>query len=151
MPHVFISYSSKDSQTAIKLRAALSMAGITPFLAEVDVPPGVRWKEEILDNLRQSQWVFFLATPHSCTSQPVSHEIGASLALRKKFIPIMWGVAPSELPDWVDDTQAVDLRDTPRITQLIRRIGETVKSDEFMTGVLVVALIAFALWVLNKD
>ncbi|MBI3874480.1 MAG: toll/interleukin-1 receptor domain-containing protein [Verrucomicrobia bacterium] len=151
MPDVFISYSSKDSEAARQLHTVLSMAGVTPFLAEVDLPPGVRWKEEILENLRQSQWVFFLATPHSCTSQPVSHEIGASLALRKKFIPIMWGVAPSELPDWVDDTQAVDLRDAPRIMRLIRGIGENVKSDEFVTGVLTVAFIGFVLWVLSKD
>lgn len=150
MPNVFISYSTKDSDIALQLRSALSCAGITPFLAEVDLRPGVKWKDEILENLRQSEWVFFLATPNSCSSQSVSHEIGASLVLHKKFIPLMWNIEPNNLPPWVDDTQAVDLRDATKIAKLIQNIGDTIKSDKFWTGVIVAALIGFVIWVLTK-
>lgn len=150
MPSVFISYSSKDSEVAQQLHLALSLAGASPFLAELNLTPGKKWKDEILENLRQSQWVFFLATPNSCNSQAVAHEIGASLVLKKQFIPLMLGVTPSDLPDWVDDVQAIDMKDTSRISQLVQQIGETVKSDKFWTGVCVAALIGFALWALSR-
>ena len=63
----------------------------------------------------------------------------------------MWKVVPSDLPAWVDDTQAVDLRDETKIMRLIQSIGETVKSDKFWTGVLVAAFIGFGMWVLSKE
>ena len=151
MPHVFISYSSKDGAIADWLRTTLSLAGITPFLAEVDLPPGEKWKDSIMESIRQSEWVFFLATPSSCASQPVSHEIGASLVLRKKLIPIMWKVSPKDLPPWVDDTQAVDIQDTPRIMRLIKGIGESIKIDKFWAGVLIATFICLTLWVLAKE
>lgn len=150
MPHVFISYSSKDSEIAKKLHYFLTCAGTEPFLAEINVAPGAKWKEDILENLRQSTWVFFLATPNSCQSRPVAHELGASLALKKKIIPIMWNVTAESLPDWVDDTQAVDIRDAPKVAQLIRNIGNTIKSDKFWTGILVGGLIALGIWGLSK-
>lgn len=150
MPHVFISYSSKDSEIAKRLHYFLACAGAEPFLAEISVTPGAKWKEDILENLRQSTWVFFLATPNSCQSQPVAHELGASLALKKKIIPIMWNVTAESLPVWVDDTQAVDIRDAPRVAQLIRNIGNTIKSDKFWTGIVVGGLIALGIWGISK-
>ena len=151
MTQVFISYSSRDSAVARQLHAALKLAGACPFLAEVDLEPGVKWKGEILENLRQARWVFFLATPNSCGSQAVAHEIGASLVLKKQFIPLMWGVEAKALPSWVDETHAIDLRNSERISALIGKIGDAVKSDQFLTGVVVLALIGIGLWVLAKE
>jgi hypothetical protein len=148
---VFISYSSKDSVMARKLHMALQIAGAKPFLAEVNIQPGTKWKPEILGALRSAPWVFFLATPNSCSSQAVAHEIGASLALNKKFIPLMWGVKPESLPSWVDDTQAVDLLDGEKVVALLEQIGEKIKSDNFVKGVVVAGLVCFALWVLTSD
>lgn len=150
MPKVFISYSARDGEVARQLYSFLQVAGAEPFLAEVDLNPGVKWKEEILNALRNSTWVFFLATPNSCLSQAVAHEVGASLVLNKKLIPLMWNVTPKQLPPWVDDTQAVDLRDSSRVVQLIKNIGESVHSDKFWTGVILAGIIAFGLWVLTK-
>ena len=148
---VFISYSANDSAIARQLHMFLQMAGVRPFLAEIDLKPGVKWKEEILNALRGAQWVFFLATPNSCPSQAVAHEIGASLVLQKKFIPLMWHVKPENLPSWVDDTQAIDLGDAQRVQQLVQQIGATLKSDAFSRGVIFAGLIAFVFWVLSKD
>jgi hypothetical protein len=120
------------------------------FLAELSLQPGVKWKDEILQNLRAAQWVFFLATPNSCSSQAVAHEIGASLGLHKKFIPIMWQIEPKDLPAWVDDRHAIDLKDTGRISKLVRGVGETIKSDRFWTGVFVAALIGLGFWLLTR-
>jgi hypothetical protein len=132
MPQVFISYSGKDSAMAQKLYLALKMAGAEPFLAELDLHPGVVWKAEILNALRSAPWVFFLATPNSCPSQAVAHEIGAGLVLNKKLIPLMSGVQPKDLPPWVDDRHAIDLADGTR-------------------AVVTTALICFVLWVLSRE
>jgi TIR domain len=150
MPHVFISYSSKDSELARQLYEFLVCSGAKPFLAEIDLQGGDKWKEGILENLRQSEWVFFLATPNSCKSQAVAHEIGASLILHKKFIPLMWQVSPKELPEWVDDTHAVDLKDPSQIQKVVGSVARTIKSNEFWKGVIVTGLICFGLWVLAK-
>ena len=150
MPYVFISYCSKDADLARQLHSALQCAGAEPFLAELDIEPGAYWKDRILKNIKESQWVFFLATPNSCASQAVAHEIGASLVLEKKLIPLMCRVTPDQLPEWVNHSQAVDLRDHRRIARLVEDIGERVKADRFLSGVLTAALICFALWILSK-
>jgi len=150
MPGVFISYSAEDNELAKKLYTELAKSGAEPFLAELNLLPGGKWKDEIFARLKESQWVFFLATPNSCKSQAVAHEIGASLALEKKFIPLMWKVAPKDLPQWGNDRQAIDLEDRPRLSTLIGSVGAKVKSDKFWTGIVVAGLIAFALWLLSK-
>ena len=128
----------------------LQHAGAEPFIAELDIEPGAHWKNTILKNIRRSQWVLFLATPNSCASQGVAHEIGASLVLEKKLIPLMWGVTADQLPEWVNHTQAIDLGDYGRIGGMVEGIGNAVKADKFWTGVFTAALICFALWVLSK-
>ena len=151
MPQVFISYSAQDSTIARQLYMALKMAGADPFLAEFDLHPGAVWKTEILNALRVAPWVFFLATPNSCPSQAVAHEIGASLVLNKKLIPLMWKVQPKDLPPWVDDRQAINLADGAQVVQLIENIGKTIKSDEFVKGVIVAGLICLGLWAISRD
>jgi hypothetical protein len=99
MPDVFISYSTKDETLARKLKFALDSLGVKTFLASMSLPAGGKWKEDILKNLRETKWVFFLATKHSCESKAVMHEIGGSLVLEKELIPLMWGISPEELPD----------------------------------------------------
>lgn len=150
MPHVFISYSAKDSAMAQKLWSDLKSVGTEPFLAELDLKPGAKWKDDILKRLKESQWVFFLATPNSCESQAVAHEIGASLVLEKRFIPIMWKVSPAQLPPWVDDRQAVDLQEPHRIRELVMGVGEKVKSEKFLAGAIFAILLLFAAWCLSK-
>ncbi len=151
MPPVFISYSSVDKGIAEKLYNALNKAGADPFLAEVDLRPGEKWKDDVLKNLKRADWVFFLATPNSCQSQPVMHEIGASLVLQKKFIPIMWNVTPNDLPEWVRDRQAIDLKNVTEMMHLIQSIGKNNKSDKFWGSVLFGVLVCFSIWILTED
>ena len=91
MPDVFISYSIKDEALARKLKFTLDGLGVKTFLASMSLSPGAKWKGDILKNLKESKWVFFLATKNSCESKAVMHEIGGSLILEKELIPLMWG------------------------------------------------------------
>lgn len=147
---VFISYSVKDSQIAQNLYAVLGIAGIEAFLAEISLRPGERWKDQILENLRQSKWVLFLATPNSCCSDAVKHEIGAALVLNKNLVSILIGVKPADVPDWVKDRQVVDSSDSEQMRRFLKELGEKIKSDKALTAALIVALILFFVYIVSE-
>jgi hypothetical protein len=144
MSDVFISYSSKDRELATWIHDRLLANNITPFLAEISLPGGANWKPSILLALRQSQTVLFLATPNSCSSDAVKHEIGAALVLGKQFIPMLAGISPGELPTWVQDKQAVDIYDRIKSEQTFDRICQFIMSKRFVTGALLAALLVAA-------
>jgi hypothetical protein len=150
MPDVFISYSAKDSQMAQSLFTVLRIAGIQPFLAEISVTPGQRWKDEILRNLRASTWFLFLATPNAVASDAVKHEIGGALALNKNLVSILVGISPSQLPDWIKDRQAVDSSDPERFRAFLEGLGKKIRSEKALTAALVVALVLFFVYIFTK-
>ncbi len=153
MPDVFISYSTKDEILARKLKVALDSLGVKTFLASISLKAGMNWKEEILQNLRDSKWVFFLATKYSCESKAVMHEIGGSLVLEKELIPLMWGISHEELPDWAKDRQAIDLQDlnNPEVKQLIEHVAEKVKADRFIGTLILGALGVLLLYAIFNE
>jgi len=55
MTDVFISYSGKDEEQAIKVHTLLTTYGIKTFLAGISLEPGANWSAEIFDNLKKSQ------------------------------------------------------------------------------------------------
>jgi hypothetical protein len=123
---------------------------VSTFLAEVNIAGGKGWKPEILQNLRQSTFVLFLATPSSCASDAVKHEIGAALILKKTFIPIMAGIHANQLPEWVQDKQAVDIYDSARTRTVFESIAKTVVSKRFLAGLIVGVLAAGAIYLMAK-
>ena len=110
MSKVFISYSTQDEDIAQQIHCALDRVGAEPFLASLSLQPGVNWTEEIFNNLKSAEWVFFIATQSSCSSPAVQQELGASLSQNKNIIPILIDISPSELPGWVGKHQAIDAR-----------------------------------------
>lgn len=151
MPDVFISYSSKDSELARWLYSRLAELKVTTFLAELSIQGGADWKPEVLQNLREAEFVLFLATPNSCSSDAVKHEIGGALALQKVFLPIMAGVQPSQLPSWIQDKQAVNIYDGEQSRAVFERIAEAVTSKRFLAGVVAAAVIMVGLYFLGKN
>lgn len=146
MPDVFISYSSKDGKLAHQLAGYLEQHGLDVFLAELSLEPGEKWKDAIVAAFRDSKWVFFLATPASCASQPVMHELGGAIMMQKNLVTLMHGVNPGQLPEWVRDRQAIDLRERDRIASFIKSVAEVVKSDKFIAGLVAGGLLAFGAW-----
>lgn len=150
MPDVFISYSSKDQSLARWLYDQLTALNVETFLAEVSIAGGDSWKPEILQNLEGSDYVLFLATPESCKSDAVKHEIGGALVLKKTFVPIMAGIAPSQLPAWVQDKQAVDIRDGAKLREVFEKITAFVTSKRFIAGVVVGVLAVGAIYLATR-
>ena len=151
MAKVFISYSTQDENVAQQLYTALSQVGAEPFLASVSIKPGTNWTNEIFDNLNSSQWVFFIATKSSCSSAAVQQELGVSLSQNKKIIPILIDISPEELPGWVGKHQAIDARkDAGHLRATIDAIGQRVKDDQFLSGVMLGGLAVALFAIVSK-
>ena len=153
MPDCFISYSSNDERFATAVHRDLTARGLSVFMAKISLNPGDRWAAEILQALAQSTWVIFLASKAACASPYVQQEIGGALITQKRLIPVVWQMAPSELPGWVNQVQALDIRNqTPaqmqaRIIDLAQRMKAT-KDKGFLIGA---ALVAGFIWLLGNS
>lgn len=128
MSTCFVSHATRDAAFAQFVTQRLRSAGIPTFLAPVSIEPGVRWSDAIRKELDSSSVVFFLASKEACRSQSVLMEIGGAWLRGKTIIPITWDIEPSELPSWISETQAIDLRGKtaadllPFLDGLVRRL-----------------------------
>jgi len=152
MTDVFISYSVSDEEQAKKVYSLLSEYGIKTFLAGISLEPGCNWSEEIKENLNKSQWVLFFATESACKSQAVQQELGGAWLSGKEIIPVIWDIQPSELPAWVKEKQAIDISkgNMELLKPVVDKIAKKIKSDEFVGGLILGALVASLIWAASK-
>jgi len=150
MPDCFISYSTHDHQFATFLCDELRHHNISSFMASVSLRPGERWSPEILGNLRGANWVLVLASRSASASAYVNQEIGGALLLSKNIVPIVWGLSPAELPGWLREFQAIDLRGStlPALQQHIATIANRITQQK-ATGYLILGAITLALLMLT--
>lgn len=143
MTDVFISYSVKDEEKAIEVHSLLSSYGIKTFLAGISLEPGSNWSEEIMNNLKKSQWILFLASESACESPAVQQELGMALGTDKEIIPVTWEIKPEQLPAWIKGKQAIDLSkgSVEALEPIIQKIANKIKSNEFIGGLIVGALL----------
>lgn len=128
MPDCFISYCRADEKFATHVYKELRLHRLTAFLARLSLRPGQNWTEEVWRNLRGSGWFLFLASKKACKSAYVQQELGGALAAQKTLIPIVWDIDPSELPGWMNQKHALDLRGHS-VEQIRQKIEEL--ADEF--------------------
>ena len=153
MPDCFISYSSVDNTLAQFVNQELRRQGLTVFMASMSLKAGDNWSEMILENLRASSWIIFLASREACKSAYVLQETGMAVILGKKLVPIVWDIDPAELPGWVNRHQALNLKNATveQIPAQIAQIAEAVKQDKNKGIVIAGALILGLLWLGNKS
>jgi hypothetical protein len=144
MTDVFISYSSKDEKLAQEIYKLLSEQQIDVFLAGISLEAGEEWLKKIRKNLKRAKWLIFLATKNACESTAVKHELGAGWYANKNIVPVLWGVSPSEMPEWLQSWQAVDISngDLTRLEPVITKIADKIQSNQVMGTVLFSALVA---------
>ena len=153
MTNVFISYSVKDEEQAIKVHTLLTTYGIKTFLAGISLDPGANWSAEIFDNLKKSQWVLFFASKSACESAAVQQELGAALVTGKEIIPVVWDIKPDQLPGWIKEKQAIDLSkgNIELLKPVVEKIAKKVKSDNFVAGILIGVLFAAFVYLVSKS
>ena len=151
----FISYSHTDEEIALNLQASLKRMGISAFMAPLSIRPGDDWSREIWDNLREADYVLFLASAEACNSPYVLQELGGAEYDKKHIVPIVWDISPSDLPGWTKRYQAMDLRGqnvfaaTEKVTALIHELREGVRSTERL--ILALASLAVIAMIAAKD
>lgn len=107
--HIFISYSKKDSDFALKLAEDLQEAGFKIWIDRT-IGGGDKWRETIEKNLKAAEEVIIVVSPNSMASEWVKHEGSAAYAWEKQLIPIL--IEPVEsLPPWLEDYQWIDFVD----------------------------------------
>lgn len=95
--HVFISHSSKDLDTAHRIRAALTARGLTCWLAEQDVAPGDDYQAAIVRAIRDARALLIVFTANANRSREVSKEVALANKYDVFIIPArLEDVAPSE-------------------------------------------------------
>lgn len=152
MPDCFISYSSSDEELARFVEAHLRAQGLDVFVASVSLQPGERWSEAIWANLKASPWVVFLASGAACRSAYVQQELGAALAFEKRVVPIVWDLPPSELPGWLKERHALDLRggSWDDLALAVQDIAAGIMADK-RKGALVAGAVVFGLiWLASR-
>jgi len=126
----------------------LSAEGVNTFLASVSIQSGKEWSPEILNNLKTSNWVFFLASQIACKSPFVQQELGGALLTDKKIVPIVWDMPPSQLPGWISKYQALNLSGVTidQAKERVSNIAAKIKSDKAVGGLVVAAMIGGIIW-----
>lgn len=148
MPDCFISYSTTDEHLAYFVQSELHSHDVTVFMASASLQPGQHWSAEILNNLRNSNWVIVLASRAACKSAFVNQEIGGALLNNKCVIPIVWDMPPTDLPGWARGLQAIDLQNPindlqMRIAEVATRIKQEKAKGLLIVGSLVLGLLFF--------
>lgn len=132
MPDCFISYSSHDEQLASFIYSELESHEIDVFMAAVSLSPGEDWSPKIRQNLALSSWVIFLASRAGSQSPFVQQELGMALGANKTLVPIVWDMPPEELPGWISEKHAIDLRGAalPDVKSRVAEIADSVKAEK---------------------
>ncbi len=153
MPDCFISYSSKDLPFASAVHRDLTAQGVDAFMAAISLAPGDSWTPVIHNALRQSSWVILLASRAACASAYVQQEIGRAMDGTKRLIPVVWDMPPEELPGWLNQIHALDIRaNTPaEIQQRILVIADWIKQDKARGMLIGGALIAGLFWLAARS
>lgn len=153
MADVFISYSTTDEALARHVHGYVVSEGITAFLASISLVPGYEWEPSIRENLKQSPWVLFLASRAACISPFVQQELGGAWLIGKQILPVVWDIAPDQLPGFLKKYQALDLRNgtLQDLQEAVARVAGRIKADKFTGWLVLGGLVAGVLWMASKS
>ena len=145
MPDVFISCASIDVKIADSLKNRLVANGLSVFLYSDCLTPGKNWSQEIRTGLTQSNVVIVLASQAGANSDFVKQEAGGAIFQNKRVIPIVWDMAPENLPGFLKEYHALDLRGgNPAViaAKADQFINELVKDKQTRQGTVLVLMLA---------
>ena len=108
---IFISYSSKNRDLAVRIYEDLLMEGY-PVWMDKALEEIEEWKPQIEDNLRRSNRFIVLISSYSVQSKWVLHEGSIAYALKQLMIPLKiedFGIfSAADLPIWTEEKQLVN-------------------------------------------
>jgi TolB-like protein len=94
---VFISYSSKDKQTADKICSTLEARGIHCWMAPRDITPGSDWSESVIDAIEKSKAFVMVFSANANESDQIRREVQNAANNHIPLIPLrVENVTPSK-------------------------------------------------------
>lgn len=110
MAKIYISYSTKDNDIALRLTKELKDLGHDILIDTQELTPGIDWRKKITEALKSADGIITLITENSLSSQFVMSEIGAARTYLdidngKFFIPVIFGKL--EIPLILQDIQCL--------------------------------------------
>jgi TIR domain len=125
---LFLSHVSLHKVKVSQLKVALSVRGISAFVAHEDIEPSLEWQDEISLALRSMHALAALITTDFHASNWTDQEIGWALGRGMPVIPIQLGVVPygfvgkiQAIRGSLDDTESL----ASSITQALLRNGQS--------------------------
>lgn len=131
--YAFISYSSKDKDSAEALRNVLHKNGIQSWMAPTDIPAGSSYAEVINKAIKNCSCLLLLLTNSSQESVWVPKEVVRALSYKKAVIPVQLEdvILNDEFEFFISTSQILPVQkideDAPQIQELIHIVKEHIQ------------------------
>lgn len=107
---IFLSYSRRDSELALRLAQDLRAQSIPIWVDQVDIAPGTMWDRAVEQALATSKKVLILLSESSVESDNVLDEITLALDEGKELVPVL--LEPCRVPLRLRRKQHIDFTNT---------------------------------------
>lgn len=122
---VFVSHATSDKWLAKVLCEKIEAVGAKTFRDDRDIDGGDDIPEEIRKQIKRSQEIIVLLTPHSINRPWVTLEVGAAWGRSKRvrIVMVMCHVDVDPIPDMIKSKKAVSLNEIDQyLSELARRV-----------------------------
>ena len=106
MPRVFVSYSSRDRLSALRVKEIAEADGHDVWMDQFDIQPGAALTSELRANVVAAEVLCLLLTPAAAASPWVREELRLAAAASVRILPVMLRATP--IPDELADVVAID-------------------------------------------
>lgn len=151
---VFLSHSTKDMNLVLNIRNHLNRAGISVYLAEEDLQPGMNLPQKIVNNIKSSHSMLVVLTDTGIRSQFVNQEIGIAKGINQRIIPMIEKRVKEEMRGLLEGHELI-IFDKTKPDQAIKRVSsyitglksklelEMKKREEALNMLIAIIILAF--------
>ena len=86
---IFISYASKDAETADRLVAALELRGLQCWISSRDIPPGADYQGSIVAAIEAAPIMLLLLSRNASSSKEMPKETSIASRLNRVMVPVL--------------------------------------------------------------
>ena len=130
MGHVFISYSSQDTDLVNRLLRLLNDAGFEVWIDREGIAGGAMWRKQIVEAIDGADVVLLVLSPHSVNSDNVRKELDIAEEAKKSLLPveIQRVTVPKAMAYQLAGVQRIDLvtnfdSGAKRLVEALRRLA----------------------------
>ena len=134
---IFISHSSRDSDTAKVILSFLESKNQSCWIAPRDIPPGADWAESIIDGIDSSEGMILILSEHSNKSPQVRRELERAVSKGITIYPLVmeklelskWMQYYISAHQWHDASQTSVSNALPELLKAIKSEQESIEVD----------------------